>query len=171
MRIIRFLVYLLFILSVGFGGYLWFVRIPTLEKIINDLNEENLNLLKSISENKTLLSDSTLTIVIPSDEIFEPGSVEISKGGKEKIDSLVKEFLQGGFNLIEVGVYTDKSPIQTNKDKYPTNWELAGARATAIVRYMISRGVDPKRLKAISYGDSRADGVGSRYRQVEIKVY
>ncbi len=171
MRVIRILVYILFILSMGFSGYLWFIRIPALEKIIKDLNEENLNLLKGLSENKSTTPDSVLTIVIPSDEIFEPGSVEISNGGKEKIDSLVKEFLQSGFNGIEVGVYTDKSPVQTNRDKYPTNWELAGARATAIVRYMISRGIDPKKLRAVSYGDSRAEGVGNRYRQVEIKVF
>lgn len=171
MRVIRVLVYILFILSIGFSGYLWFVRIPTLEKVIKDLNEENLNLLRSLSESRSTSSDSVLTIVIPSDEVFEPGSIEISKGGKEKIDSLVKEFLQSGFNGIEVGVYTDKSPVQTNKDKYPTNWELAGARAAAIVRYMISRGIDSKKLKAVSYGDSRAEGVGSSYRQVEIKVF
>ncbi|MEO0167781.1 MAG: OmpA family protein, partial [candidate division WOR-3 bacterium] len=158
-------------LSIGFSGYLWFVRIPTLEKVIKDLNEENLNLLRSLSESRSTSSDSVLTIVIPSDEVFEPGSIEISKGGKEKMDSLVKELLQSGFNGIEVGVYTDKSPVQTNKDKYPTNWELAGARAAAIVRYMISRGIDSKKLKAVSYGDSRAEGVGSSYRQVEIKVF
>ncbi|MEO0138499.1 MAG: OmpA family protein [candidate division WOR-3 bacterium] len=171
MRVIRVLVYILFILSIGFSGYLWFVRIPTLEKVIKDLNEENLNLLRSLSESRSTSSDSVLTIVIPSDEVFEPGSIEISKGGKEKMDSLVKELLQSGFNGIEVGVYTDKSPVQTNKDKYPTNWELAGARAAAIVRYMISRGIDSKKLKAVSYGDSRAEGVGSSYRQVEIKVF
>ncbi len=142
-----------------------------MEKVIKDLNEENLNLLRSLSESRSTSSDSVLTIVIPSDEVFEPGSIEISKGGKEKMDSLVKELLQSGFNGIEVGVYTDKSPVQTNKDKYPTNWELAGARAAAIVRYMISRGIDSKKLKAVSYGDSRAEGVGSSYRQVEIKVF
>lgn len=171
MKILRFFIYPLFILSIAFSGYLWFVRIPTLEKIIKDLNEENRNLLKSLSENASTVSDSVLTIVIPSDDIFEPGSVEISNVGKEKIDSIVKEILKGGFNRVEVGVYTDKSPVQTNRDKYPTNWELAASRSTAIVRYMISKGIDPKKLKAISYGDSKAEGIGSRYRQVEIKIF
>jgi flagellar motor protein MotB len=37
--------------------------------------------------------------------------------------------------------------------KYPSNWELSGARSAAVVRQMISLGVDPTRLEAVGYGE------------------
>jgi len=71
---------------------------------------------------------------------------------------------------MEISAYTDRSPVQTNKDKYPTNWELASARASAIARYFISKGIEPSKLSVKSYGDSRAKGKPDD-RRIEIKVY
>lgn len=170
MRVINFLIYILFLFSLVFNAYLWFYKVPNLKKIIYDLNKENESLLKEISKSN-IRSDTSLTILLPSDEIFEPGSVEISDKGSAKLDSLISEILKGGFNELQVAVYTDKSPIKTNVDKYPTNWELAASRATSIVRYFVKKGVDPSKLSAVSYGDSRAKYGGSRDRIVEIRVF
>ena len=37
--------------------------------------------------------------------------------------------------------------------KYPSNWELSGGRAAAVVRLMITLGVQPTRLEAVGYGE------------------
>ena len=38
------------------------------------------------------------------------------------------------------------------KARYPTNWELAGARAAGVVRVLEEAGTDPTRLSAVSMG-------------------
>ena len=56
-------------------------------------------------------------------------------------------------NSIEVEGHTDKLPIST--PQYPSNWELAGARASAVIRLFIATGLPPERLIAVSYADNR----------------
>jgi len=36
---------------------------------------------------------------------------------------------------------------------YPTNWELSSARSSAVVSYLISKGVNPSRLVSHGYAD------------------
>jgi chemotaxis protein MotB len=47
--------------------------------------------------------------------------------------------------------HTDNVPIHS--ERYPTNWELAGARASRVVRLLEENGVDPGRLWAVSHGE------------------
>ena len=46
--------------------------------------------------------------------------------------------------------HTDDVLIRS--ERYPSNWELAGARASGVVRILADRGVDPTRLEAVSRG-------------------
>jgi chemotaxis protein MotB len=48
--------------------------------------------------------------------------------------------------------HTDSVPIATAK--YESNWELSSARAGAVVRYLVDRGVEPHRLAAIGRADT-----------------
>ncbi len=41
------------------------------------------------------------------------------------------------------------------KPPYPSPWELSGARAAAVVNYLIKQGVKPTRMRAVAYGDTR----------------
>ncbi|WP_415914083.1 flagellar motor protein MotB [Paraburkholderia sp. J12] len=48
--------------------------------------------------------------------------------------------------------HTDSTPI--SNAKYASNWELSSARAGAVVRYLVERGVAPGRLAAIGRADN-----------------
>ncbi|MGF6634240.1 hypothetical protein OKW38_002925 [Paraburkholderia sp. MM5496-R1] len=48
--------------------------------------------------------------------------------------------------------HTDSVPISTAK--YASNWELSSARAGAVVRYLVERGIEPHRLAAIGRADN-----------------
>jgi chemotaxis protein MotB len=39
------------------------------------------------------------------------------------------------------------------RGRYPTNWELAAARATGVVRWLEKQGVNPTRLTGVSFGE------------------
>lgn len=49
--------------------------------------------------------------------------------------------------------HTDDQPISTAR--YPSNWELSASLAAAVVRTLIEAGMEPHRLEAASYADSR----------------
>jgi len=52
----------------------------------------------------------------------------------------------------QVEGHTDNQPM--NSGRYPSNWELSAARASAVVRYFLSRGVKPDRLRAVGLADT-----------------
>ncbi|MFN0314242.1 MAG: flagellar motor protein MotB [Burkholderiales bacterium] len=52
---------------------------------------------------------------------------------------------------------------------YPTQWELSTARASRVVRYFIDNGVDPQRLAAAGYSDTRMSDLANN-RRVSIVV-
>ena len=57
-------------------------------------------------------------------------------------------------NMVKVEGHTDSRPISTFK--YPSNWELSGARASSVIRYLSeSNSLDPKRFIATGFGDTR----------------
>jgi chemotaxis protein MotB len=58
---------------------------------------------------------------------------------------------------IHVIGHTDNVPIRAAaRSRFPSNWELSTARATAAVRFLTENaGVDPRRLGALGYGEFR----------------
>ena len=55
---------------------------------------------------------------------------------------------------VRVEGHTDNVPVTT--DRYPSNWELSSARATAVLRYVVDgAGVDPTMIYAAGYGEHR----------------
>lgn len=96
-----------------------------------------------------------LEIEILTDEIFEPGGYKISKKGEEKLSKLYEFLNKINFKEIEVGVHTDRIPVKSKEDLFPTNWELSARRATEILRYLVQKGIPEEKIYASAYGNSR----------------
>ena len=57
---------------------------------------------------------------------------------------------------IEVAGHTDGVRISgALAQRYPSNWELAGARAAVVVRLLAKQGVPANRLVAASFGETK----------------
>ena len=75
---------------------------------------------------------------------------------------------------MRVDGHTDNRPIKS--DKYPSNWELSTARATAVVEYLAAKGVDPHRLVAAGFGEfqpldaANTDASRGKNRRIELKL-
>jgi chemotaxis protein MotB len=92
---------------------------------------------------------------LPEDVLFGPGSAELTPAGVKAVREVASR-IQGRTELVEVRGHTDDRPISgALAQRYPTNWELAGARAASVVRVLEQSGVDPARLTAVSYGSAR----------------
>jgi len=84
--------------------------------------------------------------------LFASGSAILSQKGRDVLLRLAKQLRQGD-ETISVDGHTDNVMIGAAlESQYPSNWELAGARAARVVRRLSAEGVDPKRLRAVSHG-------------------
>src|SRR4051812_6818278 len=88
--------------------------------------------------------------------LFNSGEAEIKPEGRQVIGRIgdVLKKLKG--KDVRIEGYTDNVPISAAlRAKYPTNWELSTARATAVVRYLEDKaGFDKNRLIAAGYGEN-----------------
>ena len=103
------------------------------------------------------VSERTL-LTMASDLAFPSGGYTLTKAGKAKLNALMPT-LQSGMgpnDKIVVYGYTDNHPVgKALKAKgIEDNLDLSAKRATAVVRYMISKGVNPNIISAKGRGDT-----------------
>lgn len=111
------------------------------EKFIQLINDQMIQ----VSSNELWLQ-----IELKDSILFSSGSADTSEQAQKIFDEIA-DILKGYSNPIQVEGFTDNIPIKSVK--YPTNWELSTARASAIVKYLASKGIAPERLSAVGYGE------------------
>lgn len=86
--------------------------------------------------------------------LFPTGSAELGSEGVQVLGKVAAR-LSKLPNRIEVDGFTDNVPITgALQHRYPSNWELAGARAARVVRLLEEKGVPADKLAAVSHGDT-----------------
>ncbi len=87
------------------------------------------------------------------DEItFAPGSDKLLARSKPMLDKIrgIIETVPGD---ISVQGYTDDTPVS---GPFESNWHLSASRAATVVAYLLRRHtIDPERMVAVGYGDTR----------------
>ena len=78
---------------------------------------------------------------------FASGSARLTPQSFNILDEVVQTLTQYPNIELEIRGYTD------NTGRYATNQRLSKSRAYAVKNYLISHGIDPKRLRAIGYGE------------------
>jgi chemotaxis protein MotB len=97
--------------------------------------------------------EDRIVIRLADNLIFASASADIRVDALPLLD-IVADVLHRVDNEVRVEGHTDNIPVGT--EKYPSNWELSSARATAVLRYLAERSsVDPKRMFAAGYGEHR----------------
>ncbi len=86
--------------------------------------------------------------------LFDSGSVKVKPKGQEVLLKLADSFRDSKDQKIAVEGHTDNVQIGSALlDRFPTNWELSAARATAVVRFLQEKGnIAPERLTASGFG-------------------
>jgi chemotaxis protein MotB len=116
------------------------------------------HLQKSIAESGMLDNIDVLTqqgaieLRMKDKILFESGTAQLRRDGKALLAKLIP-LLQKDPYRITVEGHTDNTPIAT--ERYPSNWELSAARASQVVRFLITEGIDPQRTRAIGYADTK----------------
>jgi chemotaxis protein MotB len=83
--------------------------------------------------------------------LFDLGSASVKQETQAILDAIAPTMRDSGLPILVEG-HTDDLPIRGGP--YLSNWELSTARASAVVRYLISKGSLPaKRLAAAGYAE------------------
>ncbi len=112
------------------------------------------------SEREAGLVDITLgregiKLFFNSSSFYESGEANLLPTGQRIIDKVTLAMNELGYYKFKVDVegHTDNVPINT--PIYPSNWELSVARASEVVKYFIKEGIEPERIKASGYADTK----------------
>jgi len=116
-----------------------------------------------------------MTVKLKDRVVFSSGSAAINKQGREALDAVAKAFHDLQNKTVVVAGYTDNVPVGGG-GAFKDNWDLSTARAVSVVRYLQSKGVEPKMLGAAGFSEYRplarndsADG-RSQNRRIEIAL-
>ncbi|SES35322.1 flagellar motor protein MotS [Salipaludibacillus aurantiacus] len=97
--------------------------------------------------------DRGVVLVLQEQALFKTARADIIKDAEPFLEK-VGTLLNGIPNMVKVEGHTDSRPINTVQ--YPSNWELSGARASSVIRFLISdKELEPRRFLAVGYGDTR----------------
>ncbi|KPJ96005.1 MAG: hypothetical protein AMJ55_02745, partial [Gammaproteobacteria bacterium SG8_15] len=124
------------------------------DKLYDDLVKE----LSSELDAKTIkikeMKDG-VNVNLSEDILFSSGSASLNESGKTVIIKVSQKLKDIPHQVIVAG-FTDNIPIRGKlTEKFPTNWELAGARAASVVRLLQEQGVDSAKLTAVSFGENQ----------------
>jgi chemotaxis protein MotB len=99
--------------------------------------------------------ENGIRVRMSSDLLYSSGSTELTPQGRAALDKVAPQLAQSAAQSFQVDVVgnTDNVPIGPElMSRYPTNWELAGARAAIVARHLQQQGVDPSKLEVVSNG-------------------
>ena len=132
---------------------------------------------KSLIDNgklKAKIVDGRMVLELQTDILFASGSADLSKEGAATIREVGALLGTIPDRKFQVEGHTDNVPIKTKS--YPSNWELASARAINVVKEMVEAGMPGKRISAASYADTRptssneTDQGRAQNRRIEIVI-
>jgi chemotaxis protein MotB len=113
-----------------------------------------------------------LKLNLSEEILFPSGSANLNASGTAVLKKVSRRLVELPHTIAVVG-HTDDVPVARG---YPSNWELAAARASSVVRLMIELGVEPDRLKAVSRAEfapvasNDTDEGRAKNRRIEIQL-
>ncbi|MBE0437130.1 MAG: OmpA family protein [Methylomicrobium sp.] len=110
---------------------------------------EQMGLDKSVAIKVT---EDYAQLEIQDNILFESSQANLTDPGKHLLDDLVP-LLQQAVGLIFIEGHTDNRPIKTVQ--FPSNWELGAARATSVLHYLTTQGLESTRMRAVTYADTQ----------------
>ena len=93
---------------------------------------------------------------VNSDQLFAPGSWQMSAQGKQIIAKMASQLAPSQQNKLVVNGFTDNAPVgpQLQAQGVTSNLILSQKRAETVMQYLASQGLNPGLISAKGYGDT-----------------
>jgi chemotaxis protein MotB len=127
----------------------------TLENLEMTKTDDILSEISGAAEEENLDVDTSqgkIIVRVPGGSLFKPGQADLQLSARSVLDGVIRAINNYPDYKIHIQGHTDDESIST--ERFPTNWELSAARATAVLRYFIDKGSDPERMTATGYADT-----------------
>lgn len=124
---------------------------------------------------KLEMAERGLVITFVAEVLFDSGKAALRPEAHQALEKVAKVIEQKVADR-DIGVegHTDNQPIKHSGWK--SNWELSTSRATSVIHFFVSQGLNPRQLSAIGYGEYRPVGSNDttdgrqKNRRVEIVI-
>jgi chemotaxis protein MotB len=113
-----------------------------------------------------------IVLALGTDILFDTGKTEIKPDGKQALGEVADALKSVANRRFQVSGHTDNVPIK--KPEFPSNWELSTARAVAVVKLLLEKGVHADALSAAGYAEfdpaqpNTSDKGKAKNRRIEI---
>ena len=131
----------------------------TIQKSLQELtglnNPNILDDMDDIAEDSAMAVDTNeakVVVRVPGANLFKLGQADLQLSARPVLDGVIAVVRKYPDYKIHIQGHTDDDPIST--ERFPTNWELSAARATAVLRYFFDKGVEPEKMTATGYADT-----------------
>ncbi len=113
------------------------------EKVDKVVKENNLQ-----NQVTATLTSRGIDLEYSSQVFFDAGRADLKPEALKMLDATAKIIKAIKLQDVRINVegHTDSRPINT--PQFPSNWELSTARASRVLRFMIDKGVDERKLEA-----------------------
>ena len=98
------------------------------------------------------MDDRGVVVSFKDSALFGPGSAELLPKSVDSLSKFVK-FLYALPNDIVVEGHTDNQRIRSAR--FPSNWELSSARASAVARFLQREGIKGGRMTVLGFAEYR----------------
>ncbi|MGB8223912.1 MAG: flagellar motor protein MotB [Polyangiales bacterium] len=105
------------------------------------------------SKLKVRIVRNKMVIELPEAVLFASGSAKLKPEGVRVLAELGPVLASIKGRDFQVGGHTDNKPIHTAR--FPSNWELSGARSIDVTQLLIEYGVPGDRVSAAAYADTQ----------------
>lgn len=114
-------------------------------------------------------ADGSMAAEIAGSVLFNSGSADLKPESRRSLDRIATEIRSryAGRGIVVEG-HTDSDPIR--RSRWQSNEQLSQARAEAVRRYLIQRGIPSGRIEAVGMGSSRPKATKAASRRVEIVI-
>ncbi|WP_214828481.1 flagellar motor protein MotB [Exiguobacterium algae] len=127
------------------------------------------------SQIKATINSNGLVLTIQDRALFNVGEATLDQSAREVARNISNILEKAGKREIVVSGHTDNIPINTAR--FPSNWELSSARATAFMRQLLTNdALNPAQFTLASYGEYKpiatndTEAGRSKNRRVEVLI-
>lgn len=97
--------------------------------------------------------DVGVLLRVNSATTFRPSSAELTNEGEKVLQDVLRVLKEFNLYLVVRG-HADPQEAELS-ERYPSAWELSGARSAAAAHYLVEHGIKPSRIRAVGYADTR----------------
>ncbi len=142
------------------GGctWLWASDYDALKNQNSQLQQQVTTQSAEIASDKAQIGrlQGAIKYTVNSDQLFAPGSWQMSAQGKQIIAKMASQLAPSQQNKLLVNGYTDNAPIgpALQQQGVTSNLILSQKRADTVMQYLISQGLKPDLVAAHGFGDT-----------------